>query len=438
MLARLQGSLMIVANTLFPAPVPHPERAALLGEVHARPFHPVPTPSRLVHFAFLTNAEEAGAARDALADFCTEHGLHGPEPGAKHFRVTLGGQSLRFEQHSEFTTYTLEQAGDPVSPFTPAANGLPSVFARLPQPGRHLVSVDLHVMKPTNGHDIDERLFDASSLAASSVIGGRAMVACDFLPVNGFVRILVLDLGLDPASAGALAVRLLEIETYRVLALLGLPEAQRLAPVVSEAEAVLASISTAMASGGGLDQDNALLERLTALAAKAEAEATRAAFRFGASRAYDSIVTQRLAAIGEEATGMRQTLTTFLSRRLQPAMRTCQMLQERQGDLSEKLARAANLLRTRVDVEIERQNRDLLRSMNDRTRMQLRLQQTVEGLSVAAISYYVVSLASYVFKALHDTGWMKMEAGTATALAVPVALVGIALIVRRIRGEHVD
>jgi uncharacterized membrane-anchored protein len=429
---------MIVANTLFPAPTPHPERAAVLGEVHARPFHPVPTPARLLHFAFMTDAFEAAAARAALADFCWEHGLHGPEAGAKHFRVTLGGQSLRFEQHSEFTTYTLEQGGEASAPFTPAANGVASVFARLPQPGRHLVSVDLHLMTPSGAPEIDERLFDPASLASSSVIGGRAMVACDFLPVNGFVRILVLDLGLDPASAGALAVRLLEIETYRVLALLGLPEAQRLGPLVGDAETALASISSAMASGGGLDQDNALLERLTGLAAKAEAEATRAAFRFGASRAYDSIVSQRLAAIGEQPTGMRQTLSAFLARRLQPAMRTCQMLQERQADLSVKLARAANLLRTRVDVEIERQNRDLLRSMNDRARMQLRLQQTVEGLSVAAISYYVVSLASYVFKALHETGWMKTEAGTATALAVPVALVGIALIVRRIRGAHTD
>ena len=429
---------MIVANTLFPAPTPHPERAAVLGEVHARPFHPVPTPARLLHFAFMTDAREAAAARAALGDFCREHGLHGPEAGAKHFRVTLGGQSLRFEQHSEFTTYTLEQGGEAQAPFTPAANGVPSVFARLPQPGHHLVSVDLHLMAPSGAPEIDERLFDPASLAAASVIGGRAMVACDFLPVNGFVRILVLDLGLDPASAGALAVRLLEIETYRVLALLGLPEAQRLAPVVGDAETALASISSAMASGGGLDQDNALLERLTGLAAKAEAEATRAAFRFGASRAYDSIVTQRLAAIGEQPTGMRQTLSAFLSRRLQPAMRTCHMLQERQADLSVKLARAANLLRTRVDVEIEHQNRDLLRSMNDRTRMQLRLQQTVEGLSVAAISYYVVSLGSYVFKALYETGWMKMEAGTATALSVPVTLIGIALIVRRIRRGHME
>ena len=426
-----------VANALFPSPVPHPERAAVLGEVHARPFYPLQTPTRLLHFAFMTDAQEAQAARAALANFCREHGLHGPDPGAKHFRVSLGNQSLRFEQHSEFATYTLEQAGDGETPFFPAAGGIASVFAALPQPGRHLVSVDLHLMRPTCEPVIDD-IFDPSTVAASSVVGAQAAVACDFLPVNGFVRILVLDRGLDPASAGALCVRLLEIETYRVLALLGLPEAQRVAPAISEAEAVLASISSTMASGGGLSEDNALLEKLTALAAQVEAEATRTAFRFGASRAYEGIVNQRVVAVGEEALGMRPTLSAFLARRLQPAMRTCHMLQERQADLSSKLARAANLLRTRVDVEIERQNRDLLYSMNERTRLQLRLQQTVEGLSVAAISYYVVALLSYVFKAAHDAGIMRLDAGTATALSVPVVLVAIALMVRRVRRQNID
>ena len=98
------------------------------------------------------------------------------------------------------------------------------------------------------------------------------------------------------------------------------------------------------------------------------------------------------------------TFQDFLARRMAPAMRTCAMLEERQAKLSEKLSRAANLLRTRVDVEIERQNRDLLSAMNDRARMQLRLQETVEGLSVAAISYYVVGLAAYVFKGAKDAG----------------------------------
>jgi len=427
---------MTVANSLFPTLTPHSERASVLGEVHARPFHPLTTPARLIHFAFMTNASEAAQARADLIEFCRARGLHGPDPGSKHFRLTMGGQSLRFEQHSEFATYTLEVPGGEETPFLPAAGDLASAFAGLKQPGRHLVSVDLHLVRGVEETVLDE-LFDPSSLAASTVLGGRGVVGCDFLPVNGFVQILVIDRGLDPASAGALALRLLEIETYRLLALLGLPEAQRRAPDVAEAETALASISSSLVAGGGSD-DHMLLDRLTALAAKVEAEATAAAFRFGASRAYEGIVQQRLIAIGEAPVGMRPTLAAFLSRRLQPAMRTCHMLQERMGDLSVKLARASNLLRTRVDVEIERQNRDLLQSMNERTRMQLRLQQTVEGLSVAAIAYYVVSLLSYVFKAAHETGLMKMEPGVAAALSVPVALVAIAMIVRRIRRRNHD
>jgi uncharacterized membrane-anchored protein len=116
-----------------------------------------------------------------------------------------------------------------------------------------------------------------------------------------------------------------------------------------------------------------------------------------------------------------------------PAMRTVEMLESRQAELARKLVRAANLLRTRVDVEIEQQNRDLLRSMNERTRMQLRLQQTVEGLSVAAITYYLVGLGAYVVKGLKDGALISIEPTLATAALVPVALLCVGLIVRRIR-----
>ena len=102
--------------------------------------------------------------------------------------------------------------------------------------------------------------------------------------------------------------------------------------------------------------------------------------------------------IGERKVEGLPTWSSFLARRMAPAMRTCATTEERQTNLSEKLARAANLLRTRVDVELERQNRDLLKSMNERTRLQLRLQTTVEGLSVAAVSYYVVGLFGYLVK----------------------------------------
>lgn len=421
-------------NALFSDLTPHPQRSAVLGEVHARPFAPVDAPARILRFAFLTDAAQAEAAAAALADFCRARGLRGPEPGARHVRLKLAGQSLRFEQHSEFATYTLELPGEG-APFTPSASELGTLFAGLKPPGLHLAAIDLHLVRGLDEAALPT-IFDPVSLAVSSLMEGAALAASDFLPVNGFVRILLVDRGLDPIAAGALATRLLEIETYRLLALLGLPEAQRLAPVVEAAERELASISQAMASGEGGVTEHELLDRLTRLAARSEAETTRAAFRFAASRAYDEIVQQRLSAIGESRVGAWPTFAAFLARRLAPAMRTCHMLQDRQSELANKLVRAANLLRTRVDVEIERQNRDLLRSMDERARLQLRLQETVEGLSVAAISYYVVSLLAYGFKAAQDIGWLPIPAGLATALAVPVCVVTVALVAHRIRTMH--
>lgn len=131
-----------------------------------------------------------------------------------------------------------------------------------------------------------------------------------------------------------------------------------------------------------------------------------------------------------------ETWATFLQRRLAPAMRTCRSVEERQANLSRKLTRAATLLRSWVDVEMEKQNRDLLASMNRRAEMQLRLQQTVEGLSVAAISYYVVGLISYLVKGVHLFPGFSPEA--ITAAAVPVAVLVMWLLVRRIRRRHVQ
>jgi uncharacterized membrane-anchored protein len=144
-----------------------------------------------------------------------------------------------------------------------------------------------------------------------------------------------------------------------------------------------------------------------------------------------------LTTIGERKVEGLPTWSSFLARRMAPALRTCATTEERQANLSEKLARAANLLRTRVDVELERQNRDLLKSMNDRTPLQLRLQTTVEGLSVAAVSYYVVGLFGYLAKGAQDEG-LPVNISLATALFVPVAVAGIWFAVRRIRRRHIS
>lgn len=426
------------AESENPALVPHPARGAILAEIHARPFAPLPTPRRLLHYAFMTDQAQAVADREALARFCSERGVPAPAEGAKHHRARFGEAGLRWEQHSEFTTYSWELPGSAAAPFLPPSGQLPHGMRALPQPGPHLVAIDLHLL-PEAAAPALETVFDAASLAASLVDGEAAVAATDFRAgTDGFVRILLLDRALTPSRAGALVQRLLEIETYRVLALLGLPEAQRVSPSVRRTEEALVRIAGTMTLTDGLAADNAMLDEMTAISATMESEAASSNYRFGASRAYDNIVQQRLAAIGESAHGGWPTIAAFLSRRMAPAMRTCQMLQERQADLSRKLARAANLLRTRVDVALEQQNRDLLAAMNERTRLQLRLQQTVEGLSVAAIGYYVVSLFGYLAKGAKDAGFLPVDVGVATALFVPVALLSVWAAVRRIRRGHRD
>jgi uncharacterized membrane-anchored protein len=416
----------------------HPLRAAVLGEVHARPFTPIETPRRALHFAFDTTAERGEADRAALGEFCAGRALPAPKPSSKHHRVALGTTVLRWEQHSEFTTYTWEllSEGRGAPPFHPPASALAQPMALVPQPGPLLVAIDL--LLTDNGAGEVDRLFDPASLAVAETGDGSALFATDFQAnPEGFVRILIADRGLGPARAGALVQRALEIETYRTLALLGLPEAQRLSPTVRRIEMRLAEVTEEMKRTEGFEANHRLLDELTALAAELEAGAAASLFRFGASRAYDEIVHLRLQTIGERPVAGYTTWSAFLARRMAPAMRTCTTLETRQADLSTKLARAADLLRTRVDVELQQQNRDLLQSMNRRTQLQLRLQATVEGLSVAAISYYVVGLLGYVMKGLHDAG-VPVDIPLASAASVPVVVLLIWWVVRRIRRRNID
>jgi len=419
--------------------VPHPLRAAILGEVHARPFTPITIPSRIVHFAFDTSGAQAQADRANLVAFCESRGLPSPSPAEKHHRAPFGTTVLRWEQHSEFTTYTWEMPCDPNAiPFHPDATSLSSPMRLVPQPGPLLVAVDLHLLEEDLPRTAPERLFDNASLAVAENSDGAAVYATDFQPgPSGFVHILVANRAMSPERAGALVQRVVELETYRTLALLGLPEAQRLAPSIAAAERRLVEVTEQMRRAGDLESNHRLLDELTALAAEVEAGAAASVFRFGASRAYEEIVEQRLQTIGERKVGGLPTWSSFLARRMKPALRTCVTIEERQSNLSLKLARAANLLRTRVDVELEQQNQDLLKSMNARTRMQLRLQTTVEGLSVAAITYYVVSLFGYLAKAAYESGKIAIEPSIATAAFVPIAALAIWWILRSIRRKHI-
>jgi uncharacterized membrane-anchored protein len=416
----------------------HPKRGAVLGEVHARPYTRLTAPLGVLHFAFLNDDDEAAVDRRSFAEFCTARGVPAPDASAKHHQVSIGPVVLRWEQHSEFTTLTWIRGDTEKASrqFGAIGDELSAMIGSLPQAGQLLVAVKLEVEQTSTAVQRAEQLFERTSLAMVPVRSGPAIVASDFrADEQGFVRILVGNDGLTPGRLGALVQRVLEIETYRTLALLGLPAALELAPSVDHIGQRLVEVLQEMQGAEGLKLNNRLLGELTALAATLERGAAGSLFRFGASRAYYEIVQARLSVIeGGEIAGY-PTWSSFLARRMAPAMRTCATMEDRQANLSIKLARAADLLRTRVDVELEEQNRDLLRSMNERTRLQLRLQSTVEGLSVAAISYYVVSLFGYVAKGAHDGG-VQVEPSLATAAFVPVAIGMIWIVIRNIRRRH--
>jgi uncharacterized membrane-anchored protein len=413
---------------------PHPLRAKVLAELHARPFTPVATPSRLLRFGFTADANAASAATAALIALCEQRGIAPPAPEARHFSTNLAEGHLRFERHNEFVTYTWEfPAGSDA--FQPPADVLGRAMALLPQPGPLIVAIDIHIV-PASSVDDFTTAFGGSNVVGSQVEDDRALIATDFLPDSqGFVRFLITDQRLSPASAGALTQRVLEIETYRTLALLGLPEAQRCLPIIERIDGQLPPLMRDVQDGSGFDTNRALLDRLTALAAEVEAQAAETSFRFGATRAYDELVTLRIEAIKEIRLPHHSTLASFLSRRMAPAVRTCATVEKRLADLSVKIARLAELLRTRVDIELESQNALQLRQMGERVRLQLRLQQTVEGLSIAAITYYIAGLLHLVFDGLHARGW-AVEPIVATAAALPFIIAAVGFTVWRIRHRH--
>ncbi|MFZ2102687.1 MAG: DUF3422 family protein [Oricola sp.] len=411
----------------------HANRAAALGEIHARPAPAIAAPRALIKLCFMT---EGGATVDhaVLSELSQRHGSAPPEKQARHHTIDTGKGTLRWERHTEASTYLWE--GPLPRRFGEALTGHP-FGEEFPAPGTLIAGARMEIRKfsPAAMRLIGN--FDPATLCCSEIEGGLAVIVTDFRQdSSGLTQILVLDRGMSPQRTGALAQRLFDIEIYRTMAMLGLPLAQRLSPRMRKAEDQLAALTNRMRSIDAGDAE-ALLDEITTLAADLEADAASSLYRFGASRAYDQIVNDRLDALAEDPVTGYDTWRSFLERRVAPAMRTCRSVEDRLANLSEKLARAATLLRTKVDVSVEKQNRDLLHSMNTRARLQLRLQQTVEGLSVAAVSYYVVGLISYVVKGLEPKR-IGISDGLITALAVPVVVLVIWMVVRRIRRSHSD
>ena len=405
-------------------------------EVHARPPAAVAAPARASYIAVMLDAEQRSRELEHLSRLCAGHGVEGPAAGATHFSAVLGELRLKWERHGEFSGYTVMAAGAGATPFeSPAASQLPAGWLGA-IPGATVAAVQAELL-PAAAFDFSAaglaRHFSGQTAVGADIAEGAARVYTDFQMHEGCTRFLLLDQRLTERQAGRMLQRLFEIEAYRILALLALPIARRQSPRIVQIETALASLTDSIArTAEGHADDERLLQELTRLAAEVESGLAASQFRFGACRAYFELVTRRIAELRETRLPGVQTIEEFMSRRLTPAVATCTTVSQRLHDLSERVAQASGLLSTRVSIARERQNQALLASMDRRAKLQLRLQQTVEGLSVAAICYYIAGLVGYGAKALKTVG-LPVEPDLAVGLSIPLVALAVVSAVRRAR-----
>ncbi|WP_083649610.1 DUF3422 family protein [Salaquimonas pukyongi] len=410
----------------------HPEHAFVVGEIHSRPLPEFETNRVVLHFAFMSEGGKSVASA-VFAHLCRMRGETVPAAEMRYHAIPWGRGRLQWESHSEFTAFTFD-APAPRS-FLGDLHDHPFAAGFNP-PGSLISATRLEIRANTPANRKLLAKFDPESLAVNRLSDGKSLLATDFRQdPNGMTVFLLLESGLGSAQVGAYTKMAIELETYRTLAMLGLPLARSLSQKLSHMEVDLSRL-TAETKDASADESAELLAKINSLAAELESDAAASLFRFGASRAYGGIVQDRIKELGSESLSGNVTLGSYLNRSLPPALRTCASVEDRQANLSRKLARVANLLRAKVDIEIESQNRNLLSSMNKRTRMQLRLQQTVEGLSVAAVSYYVVGLFYYLSQALEKYLPAPLTPKMLAGMFVPVAVFCVWVLVRRIRGRH--
>ncbi len=424
-------------------PPDHSERLVLADEVHARPPEPLHTPVRATHVAVLVSADERELERQHLVRLFTRFDLPPPPTGATQFIVTLGTGRIKWERHGEFSSYTFFAIGGSDKPFVEtAASALPAGWlAGLP--GRTVAAAHAVVLPGRGaplGADELATYFAGNTPVGAGLGAGVGYAFTDFrIHADGCGRFVLLDDGFTPHQAGRLLQRLFEIDAYRMMALLALPIARRQSPRIVAIEQALAELTDGIAREDG--REEALLHELTRLAAEVESGLSASQFRFGACRAYSELVRTRIEELDERRLPGLQTIGEFMTRRFTPAVTTCQTVSQRLHDLSERVAQASGLLATRVGIARERQNQDLLASMNRRARLQLRLQQTVEGLSIAAIVYYVVGLWGYMSKGLKASGLpfnVDMAVGVAVPLVAALAIFALRRTRRRIAQSEPD
>ena len=408
----------------------HSDRDRLLAEAHARPSTPLEAPVVAIRLANVSGQEAADADRAHMALLCERYGAQVPDRRARWWALEGPGWSMRWERHTEFSSWTFFCPPSAAADSGAALEQLPADWLAA-FPSDVLVATMLELRRDEEGA-LPPLAADGVQIG-SAVLEGAARVFTDFrADDSGMTRFRVMLYAQDAALAGRLALILLEIETYRLMALLAFPLAGEAAGQLRAIEAEAGVLASRLAAEEGVEADRTLLSRLITLSGEVEGLSARTTFRFGGSNAYHDLVRDRVASLREEKLAGVQTIAEFMERRLAPAMRTCNSVSERERAVIARIARAGAMLDTRIKVADEATSAELLSSMNARADASLRLQRTVEGLSVAAISYYSLMLLSYPMKALEHVR-PGFDATMALGIAAPVIAVLVWLSLRAIR-----
>ncbi len=414
-------------------PQNHPDRLLLNNEIHARPPEAIAANSS-ISFVALTGEQ----SDEPLRQLCRMFDVPEPAGGIKHFSGIIGPMRVKWERHTEFARYKF---------IVPRANRTP-LFSKLaislmPEewlaalPGRVIAANHIEMVTQKrvtiNEEQLSRRYFGGNIIIGSSIASGAGMAFGDFrVHEDGFGRFVVFDQSMTERQRGRSVQRLVEIDAYKMLSLLTLPVARALMPKLAEFEGQLDHITREMRHADKAKEPE-LLDRLTRLNSDIVREQTSSQFRFSAAAAYSGLIALRTSELREARLAGLQTFSEFIDRRLAPAMGTCSSVAGRLSTISDRVAGATQLLQTRVDITRESQNQSLLESMDRRAQVQLRLQETVEGLSLVAITYYIIGLIGYAADGAKDLGVLPVSKATAVLLSIPVVIAVVWFGLRRMR-----
>lgn len=400
----------------------HEDRQAAIDEVHARPSMEIVGPAIVVHIAFSCDKDEnislfskiSGSQADEIPRYAIDK---------------INNVNVKLERHTEFTTCTL------VANNSQNHSSVDDIYRDLlaHRPVKILSKCRITIV--TSAKELAKQNTFGKRVFGGLMRGELQVHSTLEKDALNNINYAVLSQNNSSNELGRRVQRLYELETYRIMALIGLPLARRLSGKLTELEDQLNTLTSKLERGASSTEltDQDLFQKLTNLSGMLDGLHSEARFRFSASKAYFEIIDARIMTLTEQEYGDLQTISGFLRSRLEPARATIQSVEKRQATLTDDISRTLTLLRTRIEIEMNVGNQALLKSLDGRYKQQLLISQAVEGLSTIAITYYAIGLLSYFLKAFDKAGQLPVSYTIILAVAVPVIMFAVWYSVRRLR-----